>query len=180
MIKKAEWIGRCAWNALIEEVNTSPKPGLVDLYSNGAHTDMDAETFRRSADALRPFFVKMAQEGLTFDGTAEELDWFPAETGLFTCEKAEDGALRLKTDAGYLNIKADGAYISSTPQHLMVKTEDNFATIMLTTGEYLDSNAKVCPTYALNCTNKVFGSEISRNNTNTIETIEEQSCRRAA
>ena len=73
MIKKAEWIGRCAWNALIEEVNTSPKPGLVDLFSNGAHTDMDAETFRRSADALRPFFVKMAQEGLTFDGTAEEL-----------------------------------------------------------------------------------------------------------
>lgn len=69
----AEWIGNCAWNALIEEVNTTPKPGLVDLYSSGAHTDMDAETFRRSADALRPFFVKMAREGLTFDGTAEEL-----------------------------------------------------------------------------------------------------------
>ena len=69
----AEWIGNCAWNALIEEVNTTPKPGLVDLYSNGAHTDMDAETFRRSAEALRPFFVQMAREGLSFDGSAEEL-----------------------------------------------------------------------------------------------------------
>ena len=58
MTGTAEWIGNCAWNALIEEVNTTPKPGLVDLYSNGAHTDMDAETFRRSAEALRPFFVK--------------------------------------------------------------------------------------------------------------------------
>ena len=85
----------------------------------------------------------------------------------FTFEHVIRDWYTVKTDAGYLNIKADGAYISSTPQHLMVKTEDNFATIMLTTGEYLDSNAKVCPTYALNCTNKVFGSEISRNNTNT-------------
>lgn len=73
MRNKAEWIGYCAWNALIEEVNTTPKPGLVDLYSSGAHTDMDAETFRRSADALRPFFVKMAQEGLTFDGPPQAL-----------------------------------------------------------------------------------------------------------
>lgn len=72
-ISSAEWIGECAWNALIEEVNTTPKPGLVDLYSNGAHTDMDAETFRRSADALRPFLVEMAEEGLSFDGSPEEL-----------------------------------------------------------------------------------------------------------
>ena len=73
MTGTAEWIGKCAWNALIEEVDTTPKPGLVDLYSNGAHTDMDAATFRRSADALRPFFVKMAWEGLSFDGSAQEL-----------------------------------------------------------------------------------------------------------
>ena len=44
---------------------------------------------------------------LAVHGTAEELDWFPAETGLFTCEKAEDGALRLKTDAGYLSAGAE-------------------------------------------------------------------------
>ncbi len=73
MTGTAEWIGECAYNALIEEVNTTPKPGLVDLYSNGAHTDMDAGTFRRSAEALRPFFVQMAREGLSFDGSAEEL-----------------------------------------------------------------------------------------------------------
>ena len=73
MTGTAEWIGKCAWNALIEEVDTTPKPGLVDLYSNGAHTDMDAAAFRRSADALRPFFVKLAREGLSVDGSAQEL-----------------------------------------------------------------------------------------------------------
>lgn len=73
MNNKADWIGNCARNALIEEVNTTPKPGLVDLYSSGAHTDMDADTFRRSADALRPFFVEMAEAGLTFEGTPEAL-----------------------------------------------------------------------------------------------------------
>lgn len=60
----AEKIGDVAYRALLEEVYTSPKPGLVDLYSNGAHKDMDVSTFERSADALRPFFAAMAQEGI--------------------------------------------------------------------------------------------------------------------
>ena len=85
----------------------------------------------------------------------------------FTFEHVIRDWYTVKTDAGYLNITADGAYITSTPQRLMAKTEDNFATIMLTTGEYLDSNVKYCPTYALNYTNKVFGSEISKNTANT-------------
>lgn len=85
----------------------------------------------------------------------------------FTFEHVIRDWYTVKTDAGYLNITADGAYISSTPQRLMAKTEDDFATIMLTTGEYLDSNANVCPTYALSCTNKVFGGGISKNTANT-------------
>lgn len=75
-------IGELAHEALIEEVITTPKPGLVDLYSNGAHTDMDADTFRRSAEALRPFFVLMAQRGMEARGTPEEMFASIRKTGM--------------------------------------------------------------------------------------------------
>ena len=49
-----------AYSALIGEVMTTPKPGLVDGNNNGANTDMDIELFRRSAEALAPYFYSMA------------------------------------------------------------------------------------------------------------------------
>lgn len=66
-------IGSIAYRSLLSEVYTTPKPGLVDRYSNGAHTDMDVHTFEKSAAALQPFFVRAAFEGMTFPGSAEEL-----------------------------------------------------------------------------------------------------------
>lgn len=78
----AEEIGLKAYSALIEEVITTPKPGLVDLYSNGAHTDMDADTFRRSARALYPFFAAMAQAGISQSGTEEDLFRGLRKTGM--------------------------------------------------------------------------------------------------
>ena len=45
----AEDIGTKAYYALLEEVYTTPKPGLVDLYSCGAHTDMNVQTFEKSS-----------------------------------------------------------------------------------------------------------------------------------
>lgn len=87
----AETIGHLAWKALIEEVVTTPKPGLVDLYSNGAHTDMDVDTFRRSAEALRPFFALMAERGIQEQGSPEELFWSLRGTGM-EAEKAMYGA----------------------------------------------------------------------------------------
>lgn len=83
----AKAIGQKAYDALIEEVITTPKPGLVDLYSNGAHTDMDAGTFRRSAEALYPFFISMAQTGIEKKGTEEELFRGLRKTGM-EAEKA--------------------------------------------------------------------------------------------
>ncbi len=47
-----ERVDALATAALIDEVNTTPKPGLVDLNNNGAHRDMDPGTFYRSARAL--------------------------------------------------------------------------------------------------------------------------------
>lgn len=56
-------IARLARAALEEEVLLTPKPGLVDRRNTGAHTDMDADTFLRSAAALEPCFVRLAQAG---------------------------------------------------------------------------------------------------------------------
>ncbi|GLB28375.1 putative 2-(5''-triphosphoribosyl)-3'-dephosphocoenzyme-A synthase [Lacrimispora amygdalina] len=58
------WLGNMAGLALLEEVDTAPKPGLVDSLSNGAHRDMNLLTFQRSADALIPYFWKFAETGI--------------------------------------------------------------------------------------------------------------------
>lgn len=73
MEKTALKIGSMAHGALLEEVYTSPKPGLVDLYSTGAHKDMDVITFERSAAALEPYFAAMALEGMRFPDAPELL-----------------------------------------------------------------------------------------------------------
>jgi len=48
-----------AVRALLREAEAGPKPGLVDRFGPGAHTDMDISHFRLSAEALRPFFASM-------------------------------------------------------------------------------------------------------------------------
>ena len=83
----AESIGIKAYYALLEEVYTTPKPGLVDLYSCGAHTDMDVQTFERSAEALRPWFIRMAAQGYLLTCTREELFTQIRQTGIMA-EKA--------------------------------------------------------------------------------------------
>ena len=49
-----------AINALKQELNLTPKPGLVDTHDNGAHSDMDYSIMLKSINALRPFFTKLA------------------------------------------------------------------------------------------------------------------------
>jgi len=56
-------IARCAANALIEELATYPKPGLVSFVDRGSHPDMDAECFLASIEAIQPYFGEMAEAG---------------------------------------------------------------------------------------------------------------------
>lgn len=58
-----QYISQFAVNALLAEVTLSPKPGLVDLYDNGAHDDMTIDTFKLSIQALKPFFEAYCQLG---------------------------------------------------------------------------------------------------------------------
>lgn len=50
-------------SALILEVETTPKPGLVDLHDTGSHRDMDCDSFRSSAQAIAPCLGEMARLG---------------------------------------------------------------------------------------------------------------------
>lgn len=56
-------IAHLATRALQAELDTTPKPGLVDKDNNGAHRDMDYALMQRSIDTLHPYFVKLALLG---------------------------------------------------------------------------------------------------------------------
>ena len=53
-------LAEAAVTALRQELDTTPKPGLVDLEGCGSHSDMDYALMLRSIAALRPWFVKIA------------------------------------------------------------------------------------------------------------------------
>ena len=55
------FIASLAYQALVQEVITTPKPGLVDQNNNGSHKDMDLPLFLKSASALRGYFYEAAQ-----------------------------------------------------------------------------------------------------------------------
>lgn len=57
-------IAQLARASLIAEARLTPKPGLVDAATNGAHTDMDLSTFMASAYALEPLFCEYVAAGL--------------------------------------------------------------------------------------------------------------------
>ena len=51
-----------ATDCLIEEVNLTPKPGLVDRRGSGAHQDLSLALMERSARSLTPTFYALAQQ----------------------------------------------------------------------------------------------------------------------
>lgn len=67
------FVGRLCRQALLREVYTTPKPGLVDLRNTGAHRDMDVALFETSAGAIESYFAACYQEGLNHCGQPEDL-----------------------------------------------------------------------------------------------------------
>lgn len=59
----AESIGTLAARALLDEVCTTPKPGLVDRRNTGSHRDMDMYSFISSTLALTPYFMNCVRIG---------------------------------------------------------------------------------------------------------------------
>ncbi len=94
----AECAASLAVRALLYEVCTTPKPGLVDRRNNGSHKDMDIYTFMRSSAALWPYFSECLLTGratadqpapetfraLRFPGRCAETRMFSATGGVNT------------------------------------------------------------------------------------------------
>lgn len=94
----ASFAARLACRALLYEVCTTPKPGLVDCEGNGSHKDMDIFTFMDSASALWPYFETCTRIGrqtagceapktferIRFAGRKAEADMFSATKGVNT------------------------------------------------------------------------------------------------
>jgi len=57
---RPEQLSELAWQSLIAEAELTPKPGLVDGRGPGSHSDLSLDLMRRSADAIAPYFTRMA------------------------------------------------------------------------------------------------------------------------
>ena len=97
---------------LDREVATWPKPGLVSPVDGGSHADMDAGTFRRSAEAIRPHLAALAEAGragagmarLRAIGIAAEADMMAATGGVNTHRGAIFGLGLLCAAAGHASL----------------------------------------------------------------------------
>lgn len=63
----AHCIAALAQRAILYEVSTSPKPGLVDRENSGAHSDMDFFTFMASSSALYKGLYDCVIQGYSFE-----------------------------------------------------------------------------------------------------------------
>ncbi|WP_441251931.1 triphosphoribosyl-dephospho-CoA synthase MdcB [Tardiphaga sp. 71_E8_N1_1] len=107
-IRDAEAIAATAVQCLLVELETWPKPGLVSHIDTGSHSDMDADTFRRSAAAIRPHFRALAEAGaegcpmgrLRIIGLEAEAAMFAATAGINTHRGAIFGLGLLCAAAG--------------------------------------------------------------------------------
>jgi triphosphoribosyl-dephospho-CoA synthase len=63
-----EHLAKLARQALVAEVELTPKPGLVDRKGAGAHSDLSLDLMRRSALVIAPYFADMgaAAQSLPF------------------------------------------------------------------------------------------------------------------
>lgn len=59
----SQFIAELGYKAMLIEVYTTPKPGLVDRRNTGSHTDMTVETFERSAEAIAPWLARFVELG---------------------------------------------------------------------------------------------------------------------
>lgn len=91
-------IAHLATQALHAELDTTPKPGLVDKDNSGAHRDMDHALMSRSIRAIHPYFVRLALLGFAADmpshddivktGIEAECAMFEATNGVNTYKGA--------------------------------------------------------------------------------------------
>ncbi|MGJ3352035.1 triphosphoribosyl-dephospho-CoA synthase CitG [Providencia sp. Je.9.19] len=76
------------WQAMLAEVNLTPKPGLVDKHNTGAHKDMALTDFHLSAKAIAKHFPQFLQAGANYKDLAIEQVLPKIRTIGIDCEKS--------------------------------------------------------------------------------------------
>ena len=131
-------IGALGKKALIYEVLTGPKPGLVDRFNPGAHRDMDALTFILSAQSLENYFAQCAAEGGRAAGTSgllsrlrplgieAEKTMYAATGGVNTHKGAVFSMGLLCAAAGFLPEGAGASEICRTAGEIAAPVKNDF------------------------------------------------------
>ena len=85
----AKKLSLLAKESLIEEVQLTPKPGLVDKNNNGSHSDMNLDLFYKSSKTIEPFLFKIAQRSFNLSSKQNKnsLNFEIRKIGI-DCEKA--------------------------------------------------------------------------------------------
>lgn len=86
--------------ALLFEVATTPKPGLVDCSNNGAHTDMDIFSFIDSASQLLPYFSDFFTAGYRHYGTPCQLFLSLRQKGIVAEKRMHEATGGINTHKG--------------------------------------------------------------------------------
>ena len=66
-LRRSDHLAALATQSLIAEAELTPKPGLVDRRSRGAHNDLSLKVMRESATVLGPHFAAMAASSEVHD-----------------------------------------------------------------------------------------------------------------
>ena len=133
-------IAHLACDALRAELDTTPKPGLVDRHDNGAHQDMDMALMSRSIDALAPYMVELALDGYRCgdnydlpDATATRRTGIEAEkamlnaTGGVNTHRGALFAMGLTTLAASWCMARDGIVSSKQLREIIMQVASQFA-----------------------------------------------------
>ena len=65
------YLSQRAIKSMLVEVSCTPKPGCVDRNNDGAHKDMNFDTFLGSISAIAPYFLKIAEASKNVDDLQE-------------------------------------------------------------------------------------------------------------
>ena len=103
-----EKISALVTRALLDEVCTTPKPGLVDRANNGSHKDMDIFTFTASAAALAPYW------GTCFQIGRETAALTPAETFAALKQSGQQAERTMFTATGGVNTHKGAVFTLGT------------------------------------------------------------------
>ena len=143
-------IADLAERSLRQELDTTPKPGLVDKQDNGAHKDMDYALMSASISALRPYLTRIAVEsaaevnaaGIMSIGIEAEAAMLKATGGVNT-HKGALFCIGLSIAAASFLVCSTGTVEADSFRELVSRTASRIPSAQSTHGAEAKRNFKV-------------------------------------